>query len=194
LAGKAYRICGIWSLKKRGGGSAGLRRYWVLLAPRKQEAICAEAYDQRALVLDLKTLTRPGMYPLHCTQEFPADDMACSDAPETVMNRVWETLDMERGLNVSRYCNVVRFDDLPPMVIRPRWKGNRGVELDTGRYDRRELAQLLKDEAKALGHIHRKSLPGGSHYSGHVYVLSPALVEASAQMETLCRRAFSLLE
>jgi len=194
LVGGDYRVCHIRSLKKRGGGSGGLRRYWVVLAPRRQEGICAKAYDKRMLVLDLKKLSKSGMHTLQCPQENPPENMACSDAPDMLMNRVWETLDLERGQNVSRFCDVVRFNKLPPMVVRARWKGNRSVKLDPDRYSRRELAQLLKDEAKALGHIHSKSLPGGSRYSGHVYVLSPSLVEASRQMEALYRRAFSLLE
>ncbi len=194
LVGKTYGVCAIWSLKKRGGGSGGLRRYWVLLAPRGRQGVCTKAYDKRALVLDLKTLAKPGMHSLQCPRENPPRSMACSDASEMVMNRVWETLDLERGVNVSRFCDVVKFDKLPPMLVRARWNGNRGVELDSARYSRRELAQLLKDEAKVLGHIHSKSLPGGSHYSGHVYVLAPVLVEASRQMEGLYRRAFCLVE
>jgi len=194
LLGTAYRVCRIWSLKKRGGSSGGLRRYWVLLAPRKHRGDCAKRYDKRALIVDLKTLTKSGMYPLQCPQGKPQQNLACSAAPEMLMNRVWETLDLERGSNVSRFCDVVRFENMPPMVVRMRWKGNRGIELNSGRYSRRDLAQILKDEAKALGQIHRKSLPSGSHYSGHVHVLCPALVEASRQLETLHRRAFRLLE
>jgi len=194
LVGKSFRVCRIWSLRKRGGGSGGVRRYWVLLAPRKRKKACARAHDKRALVLDLKTLTKSGMYPLQCPQGPAAENMACSDVPELMMNRVWESLDLERGLNVGRFCDVVRFKPLPPMLVRARWKGNRGVKLDSTEYSRRQMVQLLKDEAKALGHIHRKSLPGGSHYPGHVYVLCSALVEASRQMEALYRRAFPLLE
>jgi hypothetical protein len=110
-----------------------------------------------------------------------------------MMSRVGESLDLERGLNVGRFCQPVRFKKMPPMLLRARWKGNRGIDLDSG-YDHRELAQLLKDEARVLGNIHRRSLPQGSHYAGHVYALSSALVEASAQMEGLFRQAYELAE
>jgi hypothetical protein len=59
-----------------------------------------------------------------------------------LMNRVLETLNLERKQNVSRFCDVVRFNTLPPMVVRARWKGNRSVKLDPDRYSRRELAQF----------------------------------------------------
>jgi len=107
------------------------------------------------------------------------------------VNRVGETLDLERGLNVGRFCEPVRFNKMPPMLVRARWKGNRGIDLDAG-YSCRELSQLLKDEARVLGNIHRRSLPQGSHYAGHVYALSSALVEASAHMEDLFCRAYGL--
>lgn len=193
LVGNGYRICGIWSLKKRGGGSGGLRRYWVLLAPRNHKKVCRRNNDKRALVLDMKTLTKSGMYPLQCQHEDFPESMACSDNPKLVMNRVWETLDLERGLDVGRFCDPVKLKKLPPMLVRARWKGNRGVVLDSDRFSRRELAQLFKDEAKVLSHIHSKSVPGGSRYPGDIYVLSAALVEAARQMESLYRRAFRLL-
>lgn len=194
LVGKDYRICGIWSLRKRGGGSGGLRRYWVLLAPRKHKSVCAKAYHKKALVLDIKTLARPGIYPLQCPHDDHPQSLACSDAPELVMNRVGETLDLERHLNISRFGDVVRFNNLPPMIVRTRWKGNRSVELDSHRFSRRELAQLLKDEAKCIGQIHHRSLPSGSHYPGHIYVISSALIEAARQMDVLYRKVFQLVK
>lgn len=192
LVGGSYRICRLWSLKKKGGGSGGLRRYWVVLAPRKRKRVCRAAHDKKMLILELKALSKPGLYPLQCSQN-AGSGMACSDEPATIMNRVGETLDLERGLAVTRFCDVVRFGDLPPMLVRVRWGGNRGVELDEGRYTHRELTQLLKDEAKVLGHIHRKSLPAGNRYGGHVYALAPAIGEAADLMESAFRTAYEVL-
>ncbi len=191
LTGGDYRVCALWGLKKKGGGSGGVRRYWILLAPRGHGRIRAKSYDRRAVVLDLKRITRSGMYALQCPAEDPPQTLACSGEPKTMMNRVGETLDLERGMNVGRFCQPVRFKKMPPMLIRERCKGNRGIDLDAG-YSSRELAQLLKDEARVLGNIHSKSLPQGNHYAGHVYALSSILVEASAQMEALFLRAFQL--
>ncbi len=199
LVAGQYRICGYWALKKRGGGSAGLRRYWILLLPKTKNNSCADIYKgarKKVLVLELKRLVRPGIWPLVCpTAEEAAagTDMACSDEPLTVIGRVGETLDTERGGTVSRLCDVTRLQS-KPFILRPRWQGNRGVKLEriTKQQGPRGLALILKDEARVLGNIHSKSLPAGSHYAAHIYALADELTDAAMQLAQVFRQAHQI--
>lgn len=192
-----YSLCGLWSLKKRGGGSAGLRRYWALLAEKGRRCGGRRSLKRKhQFLLDFKTLGRSALSALVCdpSQEGRGGySLLCSDEPAAIMNRIGETLDLERGLAVSRYCDVVKFEGLPPMIVRARWRGNRGIDVGDAAYTRRELSQLMKDEAKVLGQIHRKSLPEGSRYAAHIYTLSASLVQGSEQLQKLIRRAYQLI-
>jgi hypothetical protein len=124
-------ILDLVATRKAGGGSGGLLRYEVLIDN-----------GDTPLHLEFKELVLPAVYPV------------APFMPKT-SERIANTIALLQGSNSSRYYRVVTLNG-KEMLIRPRFAGNQGVNLDKqSAGDNRELIQY---EAYVLGVIHSRSL------------------------------------
>ena len=194
LLDDGYKISRLWGAKKLSGGSGGIQRYRALLEPKKGNNRTLEldkAAEEKFLVLELKKLGKPGIYPLVCQTPLAMKSVtapACSDKPPFIRHRIHETLHMERDGIVSRYCSVVKVKRNGPMLTRALWKGNNGVKLkDISNPD--ELSQWIEDEAKIMGRLHRRYLPAGSGYPEDIQGCASPLIEAAEQLARLVEKA-----
>ncbi len=198
IAGGGYRIKLVWGAKKLRGGSSGMQRFRALLQPKKRTAKARKrdkAAAQKFLVLELKKLGKPGIYPLVCPMPLimrPITAPACSEESSSIIHRVHETLRMSRDGEVSRFCSVVRIKRVGTMLSRALWKGNNNIKLETIA-NSAELSVWIEDAAKTLGRLHRRSLPVGSSYPNDIQARAAQLTKAAEQLARSCRQASEIL-
>ena len=117
-------------------------------------------------IYELKGIQRPGIFPL-ATQAIPA-------APE----RFQRSIELELGTS-STHLYFVRKVLGQDMLIRPRWKGNRGIALKD--YHAKEVQKIAEDEAGVLGELHRRSADHPKKYEEAFRALSKADWKAMAR-------------
>lgn len=123
------------------GGSGGLARYIVLFEIKTKELeTFKNVLGTDWIVLELKEIVRPGIFPMSSYQ-----------IPEPQL-RLDKTLLLEHWRTHSYFQRVVRIEQKDYM-IRPRWRGNLGVEIAT--LSQGDQMSVLLDEAYTLGLLHR---------------------------------------
>ncbi|MBF0622723.1 MAG: DUF2252 family protein [Magnetococcales bacterium] len=192
-----WTICDVIKMSKRAGGSGGLIQYRVLMIQAGLN--CQEPVgdaDQDIMVVDLKPLVRPGIYPLmcDCPVYINADSHACALDPEKIKQRVEKTLKEERGYTESEYNRVVNIDNIGPLDIRPRRRRD-GVGVEADEADMNDI----RLEANTLGIIHRKTLMDLPD-AGLGYICgvtsdcgSAAIISAARQMAALIKDDFAIV-
>lgn len=142
------RLLDAYRLDRDSGGSAGMRRFEVQVQwPGRPDPVWIE----------FKETGSPGISPLK-RGEIPA-----------VSARARRTLELERGGKPPVEYQVARVLGMD-MLLRPRWRGNVGVDLK--QIKEKKLPDVLADEAYALGTMHSRS-PGAADYSKAVAQLPP---------------------
>jgi hypothetical protein len=119
------------------GGSGGLQRIELLLAPKAKAHVPVDTVP-----VELKELTTPSTFPIQ-SGEIPS-----------VEKRIDEGLDITLGRNASQIYRVVEWEG-KKMLMRPRWDGNLSTKLK--KLDVDEVENFIQDEAYVLGALHRKS-------------------------------------
>lgn len=123
------------------GGSGGLERYIVLFEIKTKEFDSLKnTIGSDWIVLELKEIVRPGIFPMSSYQ-----------IPEPQL-RLDKTILLEHWRTHSYFQRVVQIDKKDYM-IRPRWRGNLGVEIAA--INENEQVSVLLDEAYTLGLLHR---------------------------------------
>ena len=119
---------------KQGGGSSGVRRYELLFEAKSG-----------LLHLELKTQPTPAQAKV-ATAPIPA----C--AP-----RIQQTLDLEQGRLASPFYQVIEIDH-QPMLLRPRYYGNKSAKLKPKAKHTSDNLDLIAYEAFVLGKFHARSV------------------------------------
>ncbi len=115
----------------------------------------------KAVVIDVKPLVRPGIFPLEGKRSNCGDNnLACSIKPKTITERVCKTLKIERGYRNIEFSRVIKINKVGARLIRPRWKNEIGAKVR----NIKEESDLRLLEANILGQIHRKSLNNRNEY------------------------------
>lgn len=137
-----FSVWDVVAVRKAGGGSGGLLRYQVLVHLKNAPP------DKSLLHLELKTLVQPALWPV------------ATGAIPTQFERIKKTVEVEIGAKASPHLSVIEVasgtQDFLPMLVRPRFAGNRGVNLAHGTSE--ENNEIIKYSAFQLGRIHRKSV------------------------------------
>lgn len=128
------KVLDVVATSKIGGGSGGLLRYEVLL-------------DNAGtlLHLELKEEITPSIYPV-----------ATQAIPDTA-TRIQNTMQVDQSGNPSVYYTVVQVSG-KDMLVRPRFDGNIGVDLD--KQSDSDNLEIISYEAYTLGRIHTRSITG----------------------------------
>jgi hypothetical protein len=126
-------ILDIIATSKIGGGSGGLQRYEILVTNSNSEMI----------LLELKELVEPSIAIVK-TAQIPAQNQ-----------RIKKALTITQGYNYSHYYKVLTVNG-KEMLLRPKFAGNKGIELSEN--SEKENEEIMLFEAYVLGRIHASSV------------------------------------
>lgn len=140
---------------KVGGGSGGLNRYELLI-------------DNGGSLLDLelKTEVTPSIYPV-----------ASAAIPEA-STRIATTVLYDQGNNPSPFYQTYHVGNAD-MLLRPRFAGNVGVNLD--KQSPGENEEIIYYESYTLGQVHARSVNNLSNYIRSLSQLNMSGVQADVQ-------------
>lgn len=144
------------STSKIGGGSGGLLRYEILLNN-----------GGSLLHLELKEEVTPAIYPV-ATEEIP-----------TTRVRIMKTIQMDQTSQPSVFYSVVQINGRD-MLVRPRFDGNVGVNLD--KQSDSDNQDLIRQEAFALGLIHSRSVGNISAWVQTLQTMQKNALEADVNL------------
>ncbi|MBP9681234.1 MAG: DUF2252 family protein [Bacteriovorax sp.] len=125
-------VLDIVATQKTAGGSAGLKRYEILITNTKKQLI----------KLELKELTIPSIAPI-----------ATTIIPDQI-SRMKKSLQITQGSSFSHYYRVFSING-KSMLLRPKFGGNIGVSLKDSNMADNEL--IIEFEAYILGRLHANS-------------------------------------
>ncbi|MBF0382955.1 MAG: hypothetical protein HQL69_18190, partial [Magnetococcales bacterium] len=182
-------ICKTIKFKKIGGGSGGLTQYRLLLLDKsKSWKKKSNSVRKKLLVLDLKPLVRPGIFPLLCGKKSKKSfgDFAfnCVMDPRIIKRRVKTTLKTERDNKVLKPYGVHIFPKIGPMLMRPRWLGDGGVDMEHVQ----EYPKVMHLEAYVLGRYHRDNLKGNKSAKKYAKAVNKAKNELKKANKKLSKK------
>jgi hypothetical protein len=131
-------ILDIIATSKIGGGSGGLQRYEILVTDA----------NHLMILLELKELVEPSIAVVK-TSQIPAQEQ-----------RIKKALTITQGKTYSHYYNVVTVNG-KSMLLRPKFAGNKGVDLSEN--NEKDNEEIMLFEAYVLGRIHASSVNATSY-------------------------------
>ena len=149
---------------KNSGGSAGVLRYRVRFKTKSE-----------IIVLELKTVGRPAVFFEREGGSAPSSDPTMVDP----IQRVRQALAFTAPEGRSKHFQVKQLEKIP-MLISPRYRGIRSIELerDSDGFGRDAL-RILRDEAAVLGSLHSRSRHRTSEYLRDLRQVTPEQWESA---------------
>lgn len=142
--GANTEVVGAFAFRPTSGGSSHLLRFRAeLVFVPASPLLPTDA--ERHQIIEFKTIVMPGVYPASPLSSMPS-----------ASSRFSQSFSIDEGEKVAPLFRVVGWG-AGEMILRPRWAGHIGVDLEDFETPG-ALTALVRDEAYVLGDFHRKSV------------------------------------